>query len=123
VAVTHSAFLCLPEFQARLHRCAQTLLDAGADPNSRFGSRWPPASLEKPSTETQLSALYGAAGVYLDVELTKILLNAGATPDDNESLYHSLNNPDVTRALLEAGATIEGTNALARSLDLEDITP
>jgi hypothetical protein len=33
VAITHSSLLQIPEFRARLHRCARLLLQAGADPN------------------------------------------------------------------------------------------
>lgn len=36
-----------------------------------------------------MSALYGAAGVAHDPELTRILLGAGADPNDGESVYHS----------------------------------
>ena len=90
VAVTHSSLLLVPEFRARLHRCARLLLAAGADPNQRIGNRWPPASVSEPDDSNPLSALYGAAGSNNDPELAKLLLDAGADPDDGESLYHSL---------------------------------
>jgi Ankyrin repeats (3 copies) len=76
--------------------------------------------LDQPSDEFKLSALYGAAGRNHDPELTKLLLVAGADPNDGESLYHSLENLDCTRLLLEAGARIEGSNALYRVLDLDN---
>jgi ankyrin repeat protein len=68
-----------------------------------------------------LSALYGAAGVNHDPELTKLLLEAGADPNDGESLYHSLENLACTRALLEHGARIEENNALYRALDFDNV--
>ena len=119
VAVTQSSLLRLPAFRDRLHACARLLLDAGADPDQAVGSRWPPSSLSQPSEVHRLSALYGAAGQNHDAVLTRMLLAAGANPNDGESLYHSLEEPDCTRALLEAGARISGTNALYRVLDLD----
>ncbi len=121
VATTHSGLLRLAEYKARLHEMVDLLLAAGADPNQSVGNRWPPASVAAPSTDHKLSALYGAAGANHDVELTRRLLAAGADPNDNESLYHSLEVPACTRALLDAGAIVTGTNALYRALDLDDL--
>jgi Ankyrin repeats (3 copies) len=121
LAVTHSSFLQVPEFRERLLGSARYLLAAGADPNQRIGLRWPPASLRQPDDDHPLSALYGAAGVNHDPELTKLLLEAGADPNDGESLYHSLENLACTRALLEHGARIEENNALYRALDFDNV--
>ena len=121
VAVTHSSLARLPRFRDRLHASARLLLEAGADPNQATGSRWPPASLEKPSAEYPLSALYGAAGQNHDPVMTRLLLDAGADPNDGESLYHSLENPACTRLLLAAGARVTGSNTLYRVLDLDNI--
>jgi ankyrin repeat protein len=68
-----------------------------------------------------MSVLYGAAGVVHDPELTCVLLEAGADPDDGESLYHATEaeSTECLRLLVEHGATIRGTNALARALDDE----
>ena len=120
VAVTHSSLLQVEEFRMRLHRCAQRLISDGADINQPIFSRWPPGSLDKPDQRYPLSALYGAAGVNHDFVLTKLLLDAGANPDDGESLYHSLENPECTRLLLEHGARIAGSNAIYRAIDLEN---
>ena len=66
-----------------------------------------------------MSALYGAAGRRHDPELTRALLEAGANPDDGESLYHSTESesPECTRILLEHGAQVDGTNAIAAAID------
>lgn len=121
VAVTHSGLVRLPDWRPRLHACARALLRAGADPNQWVGSRFPPDSLERPSTVTRLSALYGAAGVAHDPVLTRLLLDAGADPNDGESLYHSLESPECTRLLLAAGARVQGSNAIFRVLDLDQL--
>jgi hypothetical protein len=120
VAVTHSRLGQLPEFMTRLRACARALLQAGANPNQSIGNRFPPASLATPDETGLLSALYGAAGVNRDPVLTEMLLNAGADPNDGESLYHSLENPDCTRVLLRHGARVAGTNALRRALDMPE---
>lgn len=120
-AVVHSSLVQLPAFRDRLRACAGLLLDAGADPRQTIGSRWPPASLAAPSEEVRLSVLYGAAGLNRDVGLTRLLLEAGADPNDGESLYHSLQEPACTRLLLAAGARVVGTNALYRVLDFNQL--
>ena len=121
-AVVHSSLLRVEEFRARLHRCAQRLIAAGADVNQHIFSRWPPGSLDKPDQRYPLSTLYGAAGGNHDTALTRLLLEAGANPNDGESLYHSLENPACTRLLLEHGARIAGSNAIYRAIDLDDDT-
>ena len=112
VAVTHSSLLGLPEFRDRLHRCARLLIEAGADPNQSYKDG-----------EYSLSALFGAAGKNHDPELTRVLLSAGANPNDGESLYHSMETLDMTcaRLLLDAGARVEGSNALHHKLDHDDL--
>jgi hypothetical protein len=126
VAVTHSSLLQVPEFRDRLHGSARLLLAAGADPNQRIGWRWPPASLSQPNDDYPLSALFGAAAQNSDPELTKLLLDAGANPNDGESLYHSVEKhaPEglaCTRLLLEHGARVDGSNALYRVLDFDNL--
>ena len=120
VATAHSSLCQLPEFRQRLHRCARFLLAAGADPNQRIGLRWPPASVSAPDDDHPLSALYGAAGKNHDLDLTRILLDAGADPNDGESLYHSLETFTCTRLLLEHGARIGGSNAFYHALDFDN---
>jgi ankyrin repeat protein len=68
-----------------------------------------------------MSALYGAAGVAHEPELTRVLLEAGASPDDGESVYHATESPSAAclELLLAHGAATRGTNALAHALDDE----
>ena len=91
---------------------ARELLHRGADPNGSFVNEY-----------GRMSALYGAAGVKHDPELTRALLEAGADPDDGESLYHAAyaEHPDCVRILLEHGATVAGTNALAAAVDADHV--
>jgi ankyrin repeat protein len=121
-AVAHSSLLRVEEFRERLHRCAKLLIAAGADVNQRIHSRWPPGSLSEPDQRYPLSTLYGATGSNHDPALTRLLLDAGANPNDGESLYHSLENPACTRLLLEHGARIAESNAIYRAMDLDDDT-
>jgi Ankyrin repeats (3 copies) len=120
-AVAHSSLVQLPEFRERVHRCARVLLATGADPNQRIGNRWPPASLRTPDDSHPLSTLYGAAGRNYDPDLTRLLLDAGADPNDDESLYHSLEGFTCTHLLLQHGARIDGTNTLYHALDFDNI--
>lgn len=124
IALTHSTLARFERFREPLRRCVRLLLDAGANPDASFRNRFPPHSLEKPGDE-RLSALYGASGKIHDPHVTQMLLAAGADPNDGESLYHSLEEPQLdlacTRLLLEAGARVGGTNALARVLDFDNL--
>jgi ankyrin repeat protein len=121
VAITHSSLCQMPEFRERLHSAARFLLSVGADPNQRIGLRWPPASVSAPDDDHPLSALYGAAGKNHDLALTKLLLEAGADPNDGESLYHSLETFTCTRVLLENGARVAGSNAFYHALDFDNL--
>jgi ankyrin repeat protein len=121
VAVTHSSLCQVAEFRELLHGCARFLLSVGADPNQRIGVRYPPASVSAPDDDYPLSALYGAAGKNHDVALSTILLDAGADPNDGESLYHSLETFTCTRLLLEHGAGIAGSNAFYHALDFDNL--
>jgi ankyrin repeat protein len=113
VAVTLSKLILEDGFEEGLLACARLLIDNGADVNGRWNDPLYPGS--------SLSPLYGAAGVTHHPGMTKLLLDAGADPDDNESLYHSVETADLTctRMLLKSGARVPGTNALGRVLDYD----
>lgn len=100
-------------FEPALLRALDRLLAAGADPN---------AGLPDPdSTERPLPALYGAVARAQSGSMVRRLLAAGAEPNDNESLYHAVEQSDrsMVAALVAAGARWQGTNALGRQLDFD----
>ena len=93
---------------------ARLLLRYGADPNAAFTAEDLPGN--------PLSCLYAATGLNNNPALGRALLEAGATPDDGESLYHSTEHADLecVRLLLEFGAKPAGPNVLNHMLDRED---
>ncbi len=101
-AVTHSSLSRLRP--ADFLECARKLIALGADVNAGL-------------------ALYGAAGKNHRPEITRLLLEAGAGPNDNESVYHAAESRDLTclKLLLAAGAKTKGTNGINHSLDRDDL--
>jgi ankyrin repeat protein len=97
-------------------RAATALLDAGANPNTGF---W--TSGDFPEYE---SAMYGAAGVAHNPEVTRLLLERGADPNDGEVVYHSpeTNDHRVLQLLVETGKlTPESLGVmLIRKIDWHD---
>lgn len=87
---------------------ARDLLARGALPNGKTAESW-----------TNLSVACSRG----DAELVRALLEAGADPNDNDSLYHSMEpaEDDCARLLLEHGAVVPGTNSLAHALDFDRI--
>jgi hypothetical protein len=111
--VTSSVLIREPEFEEKLLASARLLIAHGADVDGRWiDPRFP---------DDPLSVLYGAAGRTHHAGMTKLLLDAGADPDDNESVYHAVESADLSclRLLLSAGARVSGTNAIARALDYD----
>ncbi len=119
-------YLCFSRLQRRAEaaaaasRIAEALIGCGADVNARK----PESSAAHPET-----ALYGAAGVNANPQLTERLLSAGADPNDGteeigaETLYHAAELPDnrCLRLLLAAGVAQDKLSyCLARKLDFED---
>jgi ankyrin repeat protein len=87
-------------------RAATALLDAGADPNTGF---WTTGQF--PERET---ALYGAAGVAHHVAMTRLLVERGANPRDEEAVYHSPEEYDLgaMQVLVESGKLTQDDLAL-----------
>jgi ankyrin repeat protein len=95
---------------------ATSLLDAGADPNSGFRSTG-----DYPDFE---SAIYGAAGVAHNAALTRLLLERGADPNDDETPYHAPETFDnaALKILVESGKLTEASLSmiLLRKTDWHD---
>ncbi len=95
-----------------LREVGHLLLDAGADPNTTVGSR--------PGRPDYCSTLFAAAGVRANAELTELLLDRGARPDEHTvylAAFHDDHRP--LRLLLDRGAPIDDT-ALAAPLTTGD---
>ena len=125
-ALTHlcfSRYLRLDRARsAAFVRCATALLDAGANPNTG----WMEAN-HQPRPEWE-SAIYGAAGVAHHPDLTRLLLERGADPNDEETPYHAPEwyDNDALKVLVESGKLNDeslGTMLLRKtdSHDLEGI--
>ncbi len=100
---------------AGLVETARVLLRNGADPNASYvDEHWP---------DSGLPCLYGATGLNNNPSLALGLLQAGANPNDSESLYHSTEHPDLVcmKLLLEHGASPSAINVLKHMLDREDL--
>jgi ankyrin repeat protein len=116
-------YLCLskylrldPSQSAAFLRAATALLDAGADPNTGFRAKDEYGDFE--------TALYGAAAVAQHAELTRLLLEYGADPNEEETPYHSPESSDngAVRALVESGKLNADslTTMLLRKADMHD---
>ncbi len=100
-------------------RAATALLQSGADANTGFYSD------EHEPEPTFESVLYGAAGVAHHDQMTKLLLDHGADPNDGETEYHSpeLFNNRPMEMIVESGRLkpIGLTTMLHRKLDWTDL--
>ena len=100
-------------------RAAAALLDAGASAATGF---YDPRHRPEPAFE---SALYGAAGVAHHPEMTRLLLEHGADPNDGEVAYHSPETADnrAMKILVESGKLTPDSLALmlARKFDWHDL--
>jgi ankyrin repeat protein len=95
-----SRFLRLdPSKSEGFMRAARALLDAGASANTGFFEK-----NHQPAPEFE-SAIYGAAGVAHHPELTRLLLDRGANPNDGETPYHVIETDDnrAMQILVESG--------------------
>jgi ankyrin repeat protein len=99
-------------------RAARALLDGGASANTGF---WDITHEPEPEWE---SAIYGAAGVAHHPELTRLLLEHGANPNDEETPYHAPETYDnrALRILVESGTLTDDslTMILLRKTDWHD---
>jgi ankyrin repeat protein len=97
---------------------AKALLDAGASANTG----WMEVDHE-PHPEWE-SAIYGAAGIAQHPQLTRLLLERGADPNDEETPYHVVETYDntVMMILVERGQLNETsmTTLLLRKTDWHD---
>jgi ankyrin repeat protein len=100
-------------------RAAEALLGAGASPSTGFQERE-----HRPTPEFE-SALYGAAGVAHHPELTRLLLQWGADPNDAEVPYHAPEGLDneALEVLLDSGRLTGDSLAtmLLRKADWHDL--
>jgi len=99
-------------------KAATALLDAGANANTG----WFEAN-HQPRPEWE-SAIYGAAGVAHHAELTRLLLERGADPNDEETPYHAPEGYDnaALKVLVESRKLTDDslTTILLRKTDWHD---
>ncbi len=123
-ALTHlcfSRYLRLdPARSQAFVRTARALLDAGASANTGWYEM-----IDHPDPRAIFeSAIYGAAGVAQHPELTRLLLERGADPNDEETPYHVPETYDntVMKILLKSGKLNDTslTWMLVRKTDLHD---
>jgi ankyrin repeat protein len=124
-ALTHlcfSRYLRLdPSRSEAFVRTARTLLDAGASANTGWYE-----TIDHPNSRPLLeSAIYGAAGIARHAGVTRLLLERGADPNDEETPYHVPETYDnaVMTVLLESGklTDISLTWMLLRKADWHDL--
>jgi len=98
---------------------ARALLEAGADPDTGWFDGIGEA------TPVLESVIYGASGIAQHAELTRLLLEYGADPNDEETAYHAAENYEQgpVRVLLESGKLNEDGKAtiLLRKADWHDL--
>lgn len=89
-------------------RAATALLDAGANPNTGFMTKG-----TFPEFET---ALYGAAGVAHHAGLTRLLLERGGDPNEDETPYHAPETHDLAAFKVLVGSGKLNQDSLATML-------
>jgi ankyrin repeat protein len=105
-------------YAARQHRVVALLFSYGADPNAYVQE----ASRGKDGNG-RLSALYGCCRQPGNPIIAKLLLDAGASTDDGESLYHAseLSDPRCLELLFAAGVSVSTREfCIRRALDSEN---
>lgn len=98
---------------------ARALLEAGADANTGWIEY-----IDDPPRPVREPAIYGAAAIAQNPSLTKLLLEFGADPNDEETPYHVAEGYDneVLQILLDSGRLNEASLATiaARKCDWHD---
>jgi ankyrin repeat protein len=98
---------------------ARALLEAGASANTGWTE-----TIDEPPREVPETAIYGAAGIAQNPDLTRLLLEYGADPNDEETPYHVPETYDntVLAILLDSGRFNARSLAtvLARKCDWHD---
>lgn len=101
-------------------RTARALLDAGANANTGWHE-----TIDTPPRQIIESAIYGAAGVAQHAGVTRVLLECGADPNDEETPYHvaETRNNTVLRILLDSNRLNADsmTTLLLRKADWHDL--
>ncbi len=102
-------------------RTARVLLDAGASANTGWIEM-----IDHPNPRPVVEAvIYGAAGIAQHAELTRLLLDRGADPNDEETPYHVIETRDnaVLKILLDSGKfnARSLSTVLLRKCDWHDI--
>jgi ankyrin repeat protein len=101
-------------------RTARALLDAGASANTGWYE-----TIDTPPRQIIESAIYGVAGIAQHAGVTRLLLERGADPNDEETPYHvsETRNNDVLRILLDSGRLNDDSLAtlLLRKADWHDL--
>lgn len=99
-------------------RAATALLDGGANANTGWFEM-----NHRPRPEWE-SAIYGAAGVAHHAEVTRLLLERGADPNDEETPYHAPEGYDnaALKVLVDSGKLTDDslTTILLRKTDWHD---
>lgn len=101
---------------------ARVLLDAGASPNTGWHE-----TIDKETQPRQVieAAIYGAAGIAQHAGVTRLLLERGGDPNDEETPYHVPETTDntVLKILLESGTLNEKSlgRILVRKADWHDL--
>jgi ankyrin repeat protein len=97
--LSYCVLLGRPERAPRLLEVASLLLDRRADPDAHYAG-------EDPDTGV-FPALYAAIAVSRSLPLARLLLEAGADPDDGQSMYHAAEawTNDAVDLLVEHGAS------------------
>jgi ankyrin repeat protein len=122
LAMPPLAYVCFSRYVQRdspraaaLVDTARRLLARGADPNASFETARYPGN--------PFPCLYGATGYNNNPALARVLIDAGAAIDDDESIYHSTEHADLDclRLLLASRPRVR-EHVLKHMLDREDPT-